>query len=132
MDFSQPCPTAGLGARLKLHLYTRAVDGVTVLYCRGRIRYSNETAAFSERIADLLPRTRQLVVELSGVQAIDSPGLGELVLVLMWAQACGCSIKLASAQHQVQDLLELTNLASVFETHSTLDHALLCFQGHAA
>jgi anti-sigma B factor antagonist len=123
---------AGRRPTLKLHLSVRKVEGVTVLYGQGRISYGSETAAFSERIAELLPRTQQLVIELSGVEVIDSAGLGELVLVLMWAQAHGCSIKLASAQHQVQDLLELTNLASVFEIHPTLDQALLCFQGQAA
>lgn len=117
---------------MKLHLRVRTVEGVTVLYCQGRISYGNETAAFLERLTGLLLHTQQLIVELSGVEMIDSAGLGELVLVLMWAQACGCSIKLASAQPQVQDLLELTNLASLFEIHSTLDHALLCPQGEAA
>ena len=117
---------------LNLHLRIRTVEGVTILYCQGRISYGNETAAFLERLAELLPQTQQLIIELSGVEMIDSAVLGELVLVLMWAQACGCSIKLASARHQVQDLLELTNLASVVEIHSTLDHALHCFQGHAA
>jgi anti-sigma B factor antagonist len=117
---------------VKLRLHTRTIEGVTVLYCQGRISYGNETAVFLEKIAGLLPHTQQLIIELSGVEMIDSAGLGELVMMLMWAQACGCSIKLASAQHQVQDLLELTNLASLFEIHSTLDRALLCFQGQAS
>ena len=117
---------------MKLHLRIRTVDSVTVLYCQGRICYGDETAAFLERLTGLLPHTQQLIVELGGVEMIDSAGLGELVMVLMWAQACGCSIKLASARHQIQDLLELTNLASVFEIHPTLNHALLGFQGQAA
>jgi len=117
---------------LKLKLETRTIVDVTVLSCTGRVTYGNEASAFSEKVAELLPYTRQLIVELSGVEMMDSAGLGELVVVLMWAQASGCHIKLAAPQERVQQLLELTNLASVFEIHPRLDEACLAFHGQAA
>jgi anti-anti-sigma factor len=55
---------------------------------------------------------------------IDSAGLGELVVLYVWAQAKGNSIKLAAPGKRIRELLELTNLASVFPIHSTLDEAL--------
>ena len=66
---------------LKLDLETRAIDNVTVLYCKGRFTYRDEATAFSQKIAELLPHARQVIVELSGLEAIDSAGLGELVVV---------------------------------------------------
>jgi anti-sigma B factor antagonist len=117
---------------LKLDLETRAIDDVTVLYCRGRFTYRDEATAFSEKIAELLPTVRQLVVDLSGLDAIDSAGLGELVVVHMWIKASGCSLKLAGANLHIQRLFELTNLSSVFDVHSTLDDALLSFQRQSA
>jgi anti-sigma B factor antagonist len=114
---------------LKLDLETRAIDDVTVLFCKGRFTYRDEARAFSEKIADLLPNARQLVVEFSGLEVIDSAGLGELVVVHMWIRASGCSLKLAGANPRIQQLLELTNLLSVFDVHPTLDDALLSFQG---
>jgi anti-anti-sigma factor len=120
------------GPKLNLHLHTRTVAGITLLCCQGRIRNGNETIAFSRSMADLLPHTRQLIIELSGVETIDGDGLGKLVMALMWAQACGCSIKLASARQPVQEMLESTNLVSAFEIHPTLEQALLCFRGQAA
>jgi anti-anti-sigma factor len=115
-----------------LDLETRAIDDVTVLFCRGRFTYRNEATAFSQRIAELLPSARRLVVELSGLEAIDSAGLGELVVVHMWIRASGCSLKLAGARPRIRELLELTNLLSVFDVHPTLDDALRSFQCNIA
>jgi anti-sigma B factor antagonist len=117
---------------MKLDLETRAIDDVTVLYCRGRFTYRDEATAFSQKIAELLPHTRRVVVELSGLEVIDSAGLGELVVVHMWIKASGCSLKLAGANSRVRQLLKLTNLLSVFDVHRTLDDALLSFQQNIA
>jgi anti-sigma B factor antagonist len=117
---------------MKLDLETRAIDDVTVLYCRGRFTYRDEATAFSQKIAELLPHARRVVVELSGLEVIDSAGLGELVVVHMWIKASGCSLKLAGANPRVRQLLELTNLLSVFDVHRTLDDALLSFQQNIA
>jgi anti-anti-sigma factor len=113
---------------VKLDLEIRAINDVTVLSCRGRFTYRDEATAFSQKIAGLLPHARQIVVECSGLEAIDSAGLGELVVVHMWIRASGCALKLAGANARIQHLLELTNLLSVFDVHPTLDDALLSFQ----
>ncbi len=117
---------------MKLHLETRAIDEVTVLYCRGRFTYRDEATAFSQKIAELLPHARQVVIELSELEIIDSAGLGELVVVHMWIRASGCALKLAGLNPRIQHLLDLTNLLSVFEVHPTLDDALLSFQQNIA
>jgi anti-sigma B factor antagonist len=109
----------------KLSLQVSASNGVTVVYCRGRIVYREEAIVLSERIAELLPDTDSLILDLSGVEMIDSAGLGELVVVLTWVQASGCSMKLAAPSNRIQELLQLTNLASIFEIHPTLEVALL-------
>lgn len=117
---------------MKLALQTRAIDNVTVLYCQGRFTYRDEARAFSQKISELLPNTRQLVVEFSGLEIIDSAGLGELVVVRMWTRASGCSLKLAGANARILHLLELTNLARIFDIHPTLERALLAFRGDGA
>jgi len=113
---------------LKLDLETRTIDDVTVLFCKGRFTYRDEATAFSEKIAELLPDARQLIVELSGLEVIDSAGLGELVVVHMWIRASGCSLKMAGANARILEVLELTNLLSIFDVHPTLDDALLSYQ----
>lgn len=117
---------------MKLDLETRTINDVTVLSCRGRFTYRDEAAAFSEQIAELLPEARQIVVDLSELEAVDSAGLGELVVVHMWIRASGCSLKLAGANARILQLFELTNLVSVFDVHPTLDEALLSFRQQSA
>jgi anti-anti-sigma factor len=124
---------AGQGVlKVKLDLETRTINDVTVLSCRGRFTYRDEAAAFSEQIAELLPEARQIVVDLSELEAVDSAGLGELVVVHMWIRASGCSLKLAGANARILQLFELTNLVSVFDVHPTLDEALLSFRQQSA
>jgi anti-sigma B factor antagonist len=113
---------------LKLTLKTEAIHDVTVLRCQGRFTYRDEATAFSQKIAELLPNTRQLIVEFSELEIIDSAGLGELVVVHMWIRASGCALKLAGANARILHLLELTNLSRIFDIHPTLDDALLSFE----
>jgi anti-sigma B factor antagonist len=119
-------------SKVKLNLEIRETNDVTVIYCQGRIAYRNEAVALSNKVAELLPETRQIVIELSGVEMIDSAGLGELVVILMWAQARRCSIKLAAPRENIREMLQLTNLASVFEIHPTVDEAVLASRGQMA
>jgi anti-sigma B factor antagonist len=119
-------------SKLRLSLETRVTEEVTVICCKGRIAYGIELAVLSGEIAGLLPQTRRLVIDLSGVEMIDGAGLGELVSVAMTAQASQCSIKLAAPSDLIRQLLELTNLTSVFEVYPTSDEATQAFRGQAA
>jgi anti-sigma B factor antagonist len=117
---------------LNLNLTISANHDVTVVHCKGRIVYRNEAAALSHRIAQLFPIARKLVLDLSRVEVIDSAGLGELVVLYMWAEAKGTSIKLAAPGRRVRQLLELTNLASVFSLHPTLEEAVSSWSDQVA
>jgi anti-sigma B factor antagonist len=110
--------------KLNLNLEVRESSDVTVVYCKGRIVYRDEAAAFSGKIFDVLSRTRQLVLDLSGVQIMDSAGLGELVAVLHQANESGSTVRLAAPSKLVHGLLKLTNLDSLFEIHSTVGEAM--------
>jgi anti-sigma B factor antagonist len=88
--------------------------------------------SLSDEIERLLPQTRQIVIDISGVEMIDAAGLGELVSVAVTAQASQGAIKLAAPSDLIRQLLELTHLISVFEVYPTLDSATLAFSGQAA
>ncbi len=119
-------------SKLGLSLETRVTEDVTVICCKGRIAYGIEAAALSGEIAELAPRTRRVVIDLSGVEMIDAAGLGALISVALRAQASQCSVKLAAPGNLIRQLLELTQLTSVFEVYSTLDAATVASRGQAA
>ena len=118
--------------KLRLSLEPRVAEDVTVICCKGRIVYGIEAAALSGEIAELVPQTRRVVIDLSGVEMIDAAGLGALISVALTAQASHCSVKLAAPGHLIRQLLELTKLTSVFEVHPTLDAATFASRGQAA
>ena len=114
--------------KLKLSLETRNRGDVVIVHCQGRLVYRDEAAALSGVVGAVLQQARKLVIDLSGVSAMDSAGIGELALLQTWAQGRSADLKCAGANSLVTTLLDLTNLDSVIEVHPTLDSALASFR----
>jgi anti-sigma B factor antagonist len=110
--------------RLKLTLEAGHSGGTVVLHCQGRIIFRGEAQALSTIVADVLPSARRMVVDLAGVDSVDSGGLGELVLTHMWAEAAGYTLKFASPKKSVRHLFEITNLVSVFDVYASVPEAM--------
>jgi anti-anti-sigma factor len=100
------------------------LGAVTVIHCRGRIIFRNEAEALSHAVAIALQQSKHIILELQGVTAIDSAGMGELVALHMWAQGYGATLKLSGLSSRVLYLLEPTNLTAVFEIFPTPEAAL--------
>ena len=98
--------------------------GAVVLHCQGRIIFHSEARALSTIVADVLPSARRMVVDLTEVDAVDSGGLGELVLTHMWAEAAGYTLKFASPKKSVRHLFEITNLVSVLDVYASVPEAM--------
>lgn len=109
---------------MKLSLETRRSGDVIIIHCEGRIVYRDEAAALSRVVGESLQHTREVILDFEGVGSIDSAGLGELVLLHRSAESQGKIVKIAAANAQVEKLLELTNLVSVFDLHDTLEAAI--------
>src|SRR6266496_439930 len=114
-------------SKLKLTVEAQNRGDVIVVHCQGRIVYRDEAAALSRFVDEILHHGSRVVLDLSGVIAMDSAGIGELALLQNWAQERNAELKLAGAGAVVLTLLELTNLDSVLEVHSTLETALESF-----
>ena len=81
--------------------------------------------ALRDRIADLLDSGQhQLVIDLGGVEFLDSTGLGVLVAGLNRAREVGGSLSLVCPQERVLKLFRITGLDEVFTVHATVDEAL--------
>jgi len=115
-------------SKLKLSLETRNRGDVIVVHCQGRVVYRDEAAALSRVVGEVLHGGSKMVLDLSGVSALDSAGIGELALLQTWAQERKAELKCAGANATVGALLELTNLDSVLELHPTVESALEAFR----
>jgi anti-sigma B factor antagonist len=118
-----PPASSTSGKRLTLSLEAQS-GGAIVLHAQGRIIFGVEARALTDIVADVLPTARRMVVDLSGVESVDSAGLGELVLLHMWADAAGYSLKFACPRKPVRELLELTNLVAVFDAYGSVAEAI--------
>jgi anti-anti-sigma factor len=98
--------------------------GVLVLHCDGQMIQQNEARKLSAIVSEVLPSARRMVVDLSGIKALDSDGLGELVITHMWAEAAGFELKFASPSRALRDQLEHTNLVSIFDLYSSVPEAI--------
>jgi anti-anti-sigma factor len=127
----RPGVEAGFGLekelKLKLSLETRNRGGVIVVHCQGRIVYRDEAAEFSRVVGEVLEHGRRVVLDLSGVRAMDSAGIGELVLVHTLAREKNIELK-CGASGVVRMLLELTNLDSVLDVFESVDEAAASFR----
>jgi anti-anti-sigma factor len=110
--------------KLQLTLEAAHCGSAVVLHCQGRAIFHREARALSEIVAEVLPAAGRMVVDLAGVDSIDSGGLGELVLTHMWAEAAGHTLKFACPSKSVRHLFEVTHLVSVFDVYASVPEAM--------
>lgn len=122
---AQYLPAGERNSQLKLSTEIEVHEDVTVVHCHGRIAYRDEAETLSRTVSQLLPRTQQIVLDLQGIEMIDSAGLGSLLTALRLANASGSSLRLASPNRRTLSLFQLTNLDTVFEIYPALQDALL-------
>ena len=108
---------------MKLQLATRIVCGITVIECNGRIILGDESSALRQFVRDLLIDHHQIVLDLGNVAYIDSSGLGVLVGLWSSAKKSGGEIKLANLSPEMNDMLQLTKLVTVFQIFDKVEDA---------
>ena len=117
---------------MALSIQTEISGDVFILRCNGRIVYGDECAVLRERIVSILTGSPKIVVNLAGVDHIDSEGLGMLVGHLVSARNRGGELKLASPGTRVKDLLRRTSLETIFRVYANKDEAVAAFRKQVA
>jgi anti-sigma B factor antagonist len=112
---------------MALKLSSRTVEGIQVLDCEGRVVFGDECFALRDTVKRMLEKSPNLVLNLGDVSYIDSGGLGTLVGLYTSARNANGNIKLASLNHRVIDLLQVTKLLTVFETFPNVNEAVKSF-----
>lgn len=99
-------------------------DGVAVVALQGDAMGGPDGTALLERIRSLRAdgQTR-FVVDLDGVERMNSSGLGMLIGALTTVRNAGGQLVLANVHERVRQLLTVTQLMSVFSIHESVDAA---------
>ncbi|HTC40485.1 MAG TPA: STAS domain-containing protein [Candidatus Acidoferrales bacterium] len=111
----------------------RQVGDATVVDLNGRIALGEESAGLRDLIANLLSEGHvKILLNLAGVDYIDSSGLGALVSGVASVRRVGGEMKLVNLSSKVDDLMEVTRLYTVFDIADNEEAALASFGKTAA
>jgi anti-anti-sigma factor len=69
---------------------------------------------FRSEVKTLAPKHKFLKADLSGVDFVDSEGLGSILGTYIFALSHGCNLVLVNVNSRVKDLLNITHLEAVF------------------
>ncbi len=87
----------------------------TIVRCHGRL-VSGVADLLYSNVRQCIPGSRRIVLDLTDLSFMDSMGLGTLMRLYVSARTAGCSLELIHIGKRVRELLQLTNIWSVFAT----------------
>jgi len=103
-------------------------DGVTILEPQGKITIGVGDVALREAVNGALESgARSILINMQGVTTIDSSGVGELVSTYTSVSNRGGKLKLLRLPPKVTDILQVTQLITVFEVYDDEDEAVASF-----
>ncbi len=112
---------------------TRQVGSVTIVDISGRIELGEESAAVRNVVGGLLSAgNKKILLNLAGVDYIDSSGLGALVSAFTTARKQGGELKLLNLTDKASDLMQVTKLYTVFDIANDEAQAVKSFDQSTA
>ena len=109
---------------MDLDLVTREDAGHTVLEVAGEVDV-HTAPALRYRALELIDAGRsRLVVDVGGVEFLDSSGLGVLVEIQTRVRDVGGTLALARPADRIRKLFALTGLDEIFSVHDSVAGAL--------
>ena len=106
----------------------RKVSDVTVLDLSGKITIGLGDVAVRDAVQTALAAgARKILLNMEEVSTIDSAGVGELVAAFTRVTNRGGQMRLVKLPPKVNDILQITQLITVFEIFDTEDEGMEAF-----
>jgi len=111
-----------------MKLNSREENSVVILEPKGKIMGGPDATAMHEMLHDLVEHgKKQVVIDLGGVDWMNSTGLGILISSLTTMRNNDGYLKLANVTEKIESLLTITKLVTVFETYDSTSEAVNSF-----
>lgn len=108
---------------MDLTLVTREADGVTIVAVVGEVDVYT-APKLRDKITELVgDGIYDLIIDMEGVEFLDSTGLGVLVGGLKKVRAHDGSLQLVCKQDRLLKIFRITGLSKVFTIHESADAA---------
>jgi anti-sigma B factor antagonist len=108
-----------------MEIESSQTQGVTIVAVRGVINFGDSARRFSSYLQELLDSGAPAVLmDLSGIDGVDSTGLGELVGYLQRFESEGRRLALLNPHRRIMSLLRLTRLDEIFPIFESQQEAI--------
>jgi len=104
-------------------------SGTTVLTLQGNLMGGPDATAVNAKLHELVEHGKKhIVVDMSGVEFMNSSGLGILIGGASAVRNAGGALRIAGASEKILTLIKIAKLASVLETYATIEAAVATFK----
>jgi len=112
-----------------MKLSDREQNGIVILEPNGKIMGGPDATLLNDKLHEIIEAgKKQVVIDLSQVDWMNSTGLGILISTLTTLRNNDGELKLANVTEKIQSLLVITKLAPVFDSFDTIDDAVKAFK----
>lgn len=113
---------------MSLEIARREREGIAILDVNGRLVAGEEATALRDHIRELCAAgSSRAILNLQGVDYVDSTGLGTLVICFTTLRKAGGGLKLVNLTRRNLELVVLTKLETVFEIFNDEQEAINSF-----
>jgi anti-sigma B factor antagonist len=117
--------SAGAGGNVDLSISTRSQGSYTIIQVVGELDVYT-VPRLREQLADLIAEgNHHFVVDLQGVDFLDSTALGVLVGALRRVHPHDGSFQLVCTNDRILNVFRITGLVNVFSIHASVEDATL-------
>jgi anti-sigma B factor antagonist len=108
---------------------TSTKDQVVVYQLEGNLIGETDGINITESLSEFLDNgEKNFVIDLEGLQHINSSGLGVLITLLTKARKVGGEVVLANPSAYIKNLLLITKLNTIFKIHPNQEQALEAYK----
>ncbi len=112
-----------------MKMSVRHAGGVTILEPKGKITIGAGDVALRDAVREAVDAgSKHILVNLGEVSTIDSSGVGEMVSAYTTVTNGGGALKLCDLPPKVADILQITQLITVFEVFDDEEEAIASFE----
>ena len=112
-----------------MKLSDRTERGVVILEPKGKIMGGPDASLLHDKLYEHIEKNqKKVVVNLEGVDWMNSTGLGILISGYTTLRNSGGELKLANVTEKIRSLLIITKLATVFEAFDSIEEAISSFE----
>jgi len=110
--------------------YTMSQSGaVTVIHLDGNLMGGPDATTLNGKLHELVDAgTKRVVLDLKGVEFINSSGLGLLIGGASLMKNAGGALKLANTSEKISALIKITRLGPIFDTYVSVQEAVQSFK----